>query len=272
MLKKKAEENITSSQTSPAVSRALDILELIASSEGGITSKELSVHLGIPLASTFRILKTLVLRDYIKKDTDANIRYCLGLKFLELTAPVAKYSKLIMIARPIMKNLAESSSQTVLLSAPLEKGVLLLDYVLPTPTANNIFMPSANEISPLNACASGKIFLSSFTNGKLSNILDNISFIRQTKNSIMDKQELINEIKLVKSHKYASDFEESTIGVGAIAMPIYNDSKKEDHRVCMASLELKGNISFYNNPDSFYRLLELCRSSAKTITKSYITL
>jgi len=57
----------TNNYTVPALNRAIDVLEILATSDGEISLHELSSKTGIPKSTLFRILFTLEKRKFIER-------------------------------------------------------------------------------------------------------------------------------------------------------------------------------------------------------------
>ena len=66
----------------PAVYRAVQVLELLATSHTGLALAELARQTGYPKSSLFRILVTLEENSIVQLDRDRNI-YMLGMKLID---------------------------------------------------------------------------------------------------------------------------------------------------------------------------------------------
>jgi DNA-binding IclR family transcriptional regulator len=93
----------------PALDKGLDILELLSGVDGGLTQTEISRKLGRSPNEFYRMLDRLVRRGYVTKlDGD---RFSLTLKLFGLAQLHAPVRRLASFATPIMRELAEKSSQ-----------------------------------------------------------------------------------------------------------------------------------------------------------------
>src|SRR5579863_1809507 len=93
-------------QSSPAVVRALDILEAISQLPGGLTNANISRRLGIPKSSASAILQTLQERGYVCRYDDGG-RYKLGANLLVLGEKVLETSDIHDLAFPALQNLSQ---------------------------------------------------------------------------------------------------------------------------------------------------------------------
>ncbi|ERM03675.1 IclR family transcriptional regulator [Brucella intermedia 229E] len=94
----------------PALDKGLDILELLASVDGGLTQAEIAKHLDrSPPNEFYRMLDRLVKRGYVTKlEGD---RYSLTLKLFGLAHLHAPVRRLASFATPFMRELADRSRQ-----------------------------------------------------------------------------------------------------------------------------------------------------------------
>lgn len=93
----------------PALDKGLDILELLAGIDGGLTQAEIAKQMGRNANEFYRMLDRLVKRGYVTKiDGD---RYSLTLKLFGLAQLHAPVRRLASYATPLMRDLAEQSRQ-----------------------------------------------------------------------------------------------------------------------------------------------------------------
>ncbi|KUM28775.1 IclR family transcriptional regulator [Mesorhizobium loti] len=93
----------------PALDKGLDILELLASVDGGLTQAEIAKRLDRSPNEFYRMLDRLVKRGYVTRpDGD---RYSLTLKLFGLGQLHAPVRRLVSYATSIMRELAETSWQ-----------------------------------------------------------------------------------------------------------------------------------------------------------------
>ncbi|MCA1368578.1 IclR family transcriptional regulator [Bradyrhizobium sp. BRP14] len=93
----------------PALDKGLDILELLAGVDGGLTQAEIAKRLERSPNEFYRMLDRLVKRGYVTKiDGD---RFSLTLKLFGLAQLHAPVRRLVSFAVPLMRELAETSRQ-----------------------------------------------------------------------------------------------------------------------------------------------------------------
>lgn len=93
----------------PALDKGLDILELLAGVDGGLTQAEIAKRLQRSPNEFYRMLDRLVRRGYVTRlEGD---RYSLTLKLFGLAQLHAPVRRLVSYATPLMRELAEKSFQ-----------------------------------------------------------------------------------------------------------------------------------------------------------------
>lgn len=93
----------------PALDKGLDILELLAAVDGGLTQAEIAKRLDRSPNEFYRMLDRLVKRGYVTRiDGD---RFALTLKLFGLAQLHAPVRRLVSFAVPLMRELAEASRQ-----------------------------------------------------------------------------------------------------------------------------------------------------------------
>ncbi len=93
----------------PALDKGLDILELLARQDGGITQAEIGKLLGRKQAEFYRMLERLVRRGYVVR-SDGDL-YSLSLKLMDLSHIYKPTRRLSAIAKPIMQRLSAATLQ-----------------------------------------------------------------------------------------------------------------------------------------------------------------
>ncbi|WP_406841847.1 IclR family transcriptional regulator (plasmid) [Streptomyces sp. AHU1] len=105
-------ERGTSSSTSPAVGRALDILLYLAGHSGLVRVAALARDLGIPPSSAYHILRVLEDRGFVTYVATEQA-YGLGVASFEIGSAYLRHEPLERLARPILQSLSKRLGQTV---------------------------------------------------------------------------------------------------------------------------------------------------------------
>ena len=110
------------------LNRALDLIELLATSENGLSIADLSAATDLPKSTIHRILTTYTERHYIEKDEETCI-YSLGYKFVEIASIYLNKIVLKTEATPIMHEMATIFEATSYLGVLENNEVMYLERV-----------------------------------------------------------------------------------------------------------------------------------------------
>ncbi|MGW0994399.1 IclR family transcriptional regulator [Streptomyces sp. NPDC002520] len=156
------EHETTSSSTSPAVGRALDILLHLATRSGPVQAGALARDLGIPRSSVYHILSVLVDRGfvtYVPKEQ----AYGLGVSSFEIGSAYLRHEPLERLARPILRSVAQRLGQPVHLGILYgAETVYLLKERPPTGQGADVDVALVTDIGvrlPAHLTASGRSIL-----------------------------------------------------------------------------------------------------------------
>ena len=131
----------------------LTILELLArDGEAGVT--EIAAELGVHKSTAFRLLATLEAHRLVEQDSDRG-RYRLGVGNLRLAGATTARLDLVQEARPVCRQLAADTGETVNIAVRAETSALYLDQV-----AGSSALQSHNWVGqhiPLHATSNGKV-------------------------------------------------------------------------------------------------------------------
>lgn len=100
-----------SSYSAPALEKGLDILELLAGEESGLTLSGIATRLNRSVSELFRMLIVLERRGYVHTPQDSD-KYLATLKLFELAHRFRPVQRLTAISSPIMKKLAYQIEQS----------------------------------------------------------------------------------------------------------------------------------------------------------------
>lgn len=96
----------------PALDKGLDILELLAASAVGLTQVEIAKGLGRGTNEIYRMLTTLVRRNYVTRSPDGD-KFMLSLRLLAIANMHPPRRRLLDIADPLMRKAADALNQSL---------------------------------------------------------------------------------------------------------------------------------------------------------------
>lgn len=212
-----------------SVDRALTILEVLARvGEAGVT--EIAGELDVHKSTAFRLMSTLEAHRLVEQTTERG-RYRLGVGVLRLAGATTARLDLVQEARPVCRQLAADTGETVNIAVLSESSALYLDQI----AGSSALQPHnwVGQHIPLHATSNGKVLLSGLDDQQVSDVLGTLS--RYTPTTITKKGKLREELAAVRERGYAVAVDELEEGLTAIAAPIRNA-----HGDVIASMSVSG--------------------------------
>jgi DNA-binding IclR family transcriptional regulator len=238
------------------VNRALRTLELIAEAgELGVT--ELGRRLGVHKATASRLVATLSERGLVERDPITE-KFRLGFGLIRLAGAAMASLDLVRTARPILEDLAERTRETVNLGVISGGAVVYIDQV--TGTRSIVAVSWVGRRTPLHSTSNGKVLLSAMREEELGKVLAT-PLEHLTPRTIVDPDELRNQLDEIRLKGYAQTMEELEEGLNAVAAPV----KRADGQV-VAALSVSGP-AFRMRPIDLPRMGRLTMEAATAISR-----
>lgn len=200
--------------TVQSVSRAFEILEVIAQAGTAVGVTDIAERCGLPMPTVHRLLQTLAAGGYVYQTPKR--RYALGARLITL----ARYAggALGVALRPmlatVVANVDESASVAV-----LDQDFARYISHVPSERSMRMFTEVGNKVS-LHATGVGKAILSQMTPEEVRHAISHGGLRRLTPTTITDPEVLLHEIETVRQRGYAIDDGEHETGVTCVAVPI----------------------------------------------------
>jgi DNA-binding IclR family transcriptional regulator len=204
----------------PMVERTFRLLELLSTSEDGLTLSDLSRALHASKGSIHGLLKTLESNNVIEQGEER--RFLLGPRIYDLAQAYIQRTGLRHFALPAMRRLAANTGETVCLGKVEQKGVRIIECIVDEqkPAALHIAAPRGLRI-PLLATATGLCVMASWPLEQRKAYLRIHPLPHFTAHSPIDPQQFLLRIEETSRTGVAFDREEYLDGVNAVAAPIY---------------------------------------------------
>lgn len=204
----------------PAVSKALDILELFLE-RPALSAPQITDLLGLPRTTVHELLTTLVDRGYLAAVPGAPINYRLGMRTFQLGSQFADRLDLVREAQQAAGEIAAACDETVHV-AVLDGAAVV--YIAKADSTHPVRMVSAvGRRLPAHCTAVGKMLLS----GLSAEALDarypvGSSLPAMTPRSIVSVAKLRAHLAEVRADGVAYDDCESNEAVRCVAAPVYD--------------------------------------------------
>ena len=205
----------SSSGTVRSVQRALQLMNIIAAADAPPQAKELADTLGLPLPTTFHLLKTLVEAGYLIKEAKT---YRLGPEIPKLSAALERAYALPGWMRESLARLAYESGETANICRWLNHDIEIA-AVAEGRNAVRVAGHAVGLRGNAHARAAGKVILAFGPEFRREQYFGR-PLAALTPNTIRSVSELKKELSVVAEQGYALDYEEFIPGVCCIAAPI----------------------------------------------------
>jgi DNA-binding IclR family transcriptional regulator len=213
-------DSSTSTEAAPMVGRAFRLLDLLSTSEEGLTLSDLARALGMSKSSVHGLLKTLESNRAIEQSEER--RYVLGPRIFDLAQAYGQRPDLRRLALPAMRRLAASIGQTVFLGQVQQDRIRVMDCI-EDESEHPSFRISARRGArlPLMAGAIARVVLASWPVAKREAFLRANPLPRFTERSITDPAQFLAVVEKAAHTGIGEDYEEYLTGVNAVAAPIH---------------------------------------------------
>jgi len=206
----------------PAVSRALDIMELFLD-RPSLSAPQITELLGLPRTTVHELVTTLVDRRYLDATPGAPIRYRLGMRLFQLGSQFADRLDLVREAQDAAGDVALACDETV--------HVAILDgtdvvYIAKVDSTHPVRMVSAvGRRLPAHCTAVGKMLLSGLGTDALdARYPRGHTLSAMTPRSITSPARLRSHLAEVHAEGVAYDDCESNEAVRCVSAPVYDHS------------------------------------------------
>ena len=201
-----------------AVERALQILECFDDEHPEMGVSEIAQAVDLHKATTHRIMTTLLNFGYLDRAVDGQ-RYRLGLRLTELGFRAIRRMDLRREALWHMNQLSQKWGEACDLSI-FDNGEVFYIEMIPGSYALTIAAAVGQRL-PAHCTASGKLFLAHLPAQELEIMLSR-PLIAYTAKTNASKEQLRQQLALIRQQGYAVDDEEFETGIRAIACPIFD--------------------------------------------------
>lgn len=212
----------SSAGTLQSLDRALGVLIAVARA-GRSTLTDLSLSLGVPTATTHRILTTLQKHDFVAFDEERQ-DWMIGIEAYRTGATYLKHSDLSELGRPIMRLLMEKTGETANLAVPRGSEVVFIGQV-ETQNPVRAFFPPGTRTS-MHASGTGKAILSVLSEQEVTRLLLASGLKRFTANTHDTPGPLFDDLRLTRARGWSFDREERYEGMSCIGSAIFDENRR----------------------------------------------
>lgn len=203
-----------------SLSRALSLLEHLATAERGISLTDLARRAHLAPSTTHRLLATLEQQGFAELDAGRGL-WVVGVRAFAVGNAFLAHRDYVATARPLMRHLMEESGESVNLGI-LEDGEVVFLSQVECREMMRMFVRLGGRV-PAHASGVGKALLSAFAESRVDAILDQRGLPRFTDNTIDTRAILREDLAKARAQGYAVDNEEHAVGLRCVASTIHDE-------------------------------------------------
>lgn len=203
-----------------SVSRALDLLEVVAQAGGQMAISEMATASGLPLPTIHRLVRTLVDRGYMRQLP--NRRYTLGSRLIPLGEVAG--AMLGTWARPVLERLVRELGESANL-AVLDGDRVAYVAQVPSTHSMRMFTEVGRRVYP-HCTGVGKAVLSLLPDDQIRALVGRTGMPAQTELTLTDPDSLIAAVHRIRQDGFAMDEGEQEVGVRCVAVPVPADGAR----------------------------------------------
>ncbi|WNM32499.1 IclR family transcriptional regulator C-terminal domain-containing protein [Streptomyces sp. Li-HN-5-11] len=202
-----------------SVQRAFRLLEAMSAHENGAPAKQLARETGLPLATAYHLLRTLVHDGYARKLDDGG--FVLGDRVQTLHT-ASRAQTLLSRIRPALAALRDELSTAAYLTF-YEEGEIRVAEIVDGPRAPRVDLWVGFEDAG-HATALGKSVLRELDDELRKDYLSRHALADLTPRTITDPPELLRRLDSSPLAPAVTDLEEYSLGTVCVAVPVYSGS------------------------------------------------
>lgn len=207
-----------SRRTVQSVSRALDILEVLANSGGEMKLNEISAATELNVSTCHHLLTTLAERGYVSQNPRGRT-YFVGNRILELSITRSSQFNLVDLALPELKALSQQTRETICLAEMRAYNLTTLTMI----ESSHPVRVGTNTVGRSNAAhatAIGKAILAWLPEPEIARVIAEKGLTRFTEYTLTNIADLMENLRHVRRNGFAVDKEEFQHGVMCIGSAV----------------------------------------------------
>ncbi len=239
-----------------SVDRALTVLEIIGKlGSAGVT--EIAGELGVHKSTVSRLVAVLESRGFVEQLADRG-KYRLGFAIVRLAGSTSARMDLAKEGQAICDRLAQQTGETTNLA--ILDGDRIVNVVEAVGPAEIALRSWVGQNCPAHATSSGKALLSGLEDEALRALLDD-ALAGFTPHTLSSLDDLLDQLRTVRSSGWAAACEELEIGLNAVGAPIRDASG-----TVVAALSVSGP-AYRLTPSRFEVVAEMVTTGAAAISR-----
>lgn len=196
--------------------RGFRALEVIATEEG-LPTKEVARRLGLPPATAYHIVATLVHEGYVWRMRDGGL--ILGDRLTGLLNAMEHRPNPFPELQPVLEDLARACGDVAVIGRLVGNQAFVTSAAAAPGAAHGEHI-RAGARGPVHATALGKVLVAALPPAAALGTIRNWAFEPLTEHSITDAHRFLDQLEVALRRGYALDVEEGEAGLCCVAAPL----------------------------------------------------
>jgi IclR family KDG regulon transcriptional repressor len=238
-----------------SLTRAFDIVELLAQEQHGLSLSEIAGRLQLPTSTVFRLLSAMKERGYVEQQKRSS-GYRLGLTFVDMSSLYLNRLELKTEAEPFMRDLSNRTGQTVFLAIRDQEQIVYIDKMEQFSSLRKYSI--IGQRRPAYTTSLGKALLLDLDDEEIRSLMAGHTFEKYGPKTHTDLQRLLVDIQSSRSRGWTMDDEEAEEGIRCVAAPIHDYRSR-----VIAAISVSWAISAYPDIDIQATAEQVIRTSGE---------
>ena len=204
--------------------KLLLVMETLSAHTEPVRLIDLANELHMNSSTAYRFVTALVNCGYAVKTKDSD-RYTMSLKLCQLADMIRSRYTIFSLLHSFVMEASEAFNESAHLSSRENNSIVYIDNATNSSQMLSI-RQYIGKVAPMHCTGVGKLFMLEYSMSELDAYVEEKGLIGYTPNTLTSKEELINELNVIRKNGYAIDNEECELGVRCVAVPIYDYSGK----------------------------------------------
>ncbi|MCT4633917.1 MAG: IclR family transcriptional regulator [Firmicutes bacterium] len=204
-----------------SVQKSLKIIKYILKADKEVSIKELQENLGYSPSTIHHLLKTMIFEGFISQNSRTK-KYNIGRELFNASLKFNNYEKHFIIAKDLIQEVVDITGETTSIFIKSGNSSVCVYGIEPNKILK-AFLVIGRSV-PLHSTASGKSLLAFQPENEINEYIYKTNLLRDTENTIYDKEHLIDELKTTRLRGYALEIDEYEYEISGVASPIFDDN------------------------------------------------
>lgn len=236
-----------------SIINAFKILECFNEQNTTLTYQEISRIVNLSSSSVWRLLQTLEHLGYVEKIANEN-KYKLSFKALNFAKVILNSNEIRITSFQYLKELSKKLNVNTNLAVLMDEKAFLISRV--NSFADPFF--HVGTYLPLYCSSLGKLFLAFQSEERKEELIENLELKKLTPNTITSKDELRENLEIIRSRGFSIDNEEYVNNTKCLSVPIRDSS---------GEIVAGVGISTRNLPNKIFDIEKYCDDVFQTSEK-----